>query len=640
MYAKTGTSLLQAVENPVDEYATRKRDRTVSAAARERTHIHLGNAKVAIFIAAVVYTAYALGNNPSETIYAVLAVSFIALSVWHEVVMRALTRARAAVQYYDDGMARIEDRWMRDTPSGERFRNPTSPLSGFVPIGRDHPYADDLDIFGPRSLFQLLSCCRTPMGEDRLASWLLQASPVATIRDRQTRVAALRDRIDLRERIAVVNAGRRRSIDATKLIAWAESMRIMPPLRIIVILMALAFIAALFVYLNGGRGIFLGAAAIVNVAVIAFLGKRGNHVVETLAGSTESAALDLLANVITEIEREPFDDATVTPLKGHDASRGIARLARISDWADSRHNVFLRLSEIPILFTLQLAYAAESWRATHGRHLRKWIDAVAEMEALLSIAGYFYEHPGDPFPELISTEENGGHGDTERGGHGGAMFEAVDIAHPLLPRASAVPNSITLSAPSVLRVSVDTSPDSSVPSVLIVSGSNMSGKSTLMRTVGVNAVLAFAGAPVRARRLMLTPLAIGTCLRHTDSLQEHRSGFYTEALRIRAICDLLEGPLPLLFLFDELLSGTNSKDRRIAAEGVIRTMLEHRAIGMVTTHDLSLTEIAAIFPGQVKNVHLQDTVENGQMQFDYKVRDGVITHSNALELMRMIGLDV
>jgi DNA mismatch repair ATPase MutS len=168
----------------------------------------------------------------------------------------------------------------------------------------------------------------------------------------------------------------------------------------------------------------------------------------------------------------------------------------------------------------------------------------------------------------------------------------------------------------------------------------MSGKSTLMRTAGINALLALAGAPVRAHRLRLTPLAIGTCLRHTDSLQEHRSGFYTEALRLRAIANLLDGALPVLFLFDELLSGTNSKDRRIAAEGVIRTMLGRRAIGMVTTHDLSLTEIAAIFPGQVKNVHLQDTVENGRMTFDYKVRDGVITHSNALELMRMIGLDV
>jgi DNA mismatch repair ATPase MutS len=241
------------------------------------------------------------------------------------------------------------------------------------------------------------------------------------------------------------------------------------------------------------------------------------------------------------------------------------------------------------------------------------------MEALLSFGGFAYEHPSYPFPELIDGTE--------------PIYDATEIAHPLLP-ATAVSNSL------VLRVQDPKTSRPQDPQVLIVSGSNMSGKSTLMRTAGINAVLALAGGPVRAGRLRLTALSIGTCLRHTDSLQEHRSGFYTEALRIRAICDLLDAPVPVLFLFDELLSGTNSKDRRVAAEGVVRTMIARAAIGMVTTHDLSLTEIAAIFPGQAKNVHLQDKVERGAMSFDYKLRDGVITHSNALELMRMIGLDV
>jgi DNA mismatch repair ATPase MutS len=280
----------------------------------------------------------------------------------------------------------------------------------------------------------------------------------------------------------------------------------------------------------------------------------------------------------------------------------------------------MRLSELPFLATPQIAYAAQAWRARHGRQLRDWVDAVAEIEALLSLAGYAYEHPADPFPELIDGQA--------------AILEATEVAHPLIASSVAVRNTLALQATSPQGV------DRSTPQVLIVSGSNMSGKSTLMRTTGINVVLALAGAPVRAERLRLTPLAVGTCLRHTDSLQEHRSGFYTEALRIRRIYDLLRGPLPVLFLFDELLSGTNSKDRRIAAEGVIKTMLARGAVGMVTTHDLSLTDIASIFPGQVKNVHLQDHVEQGKMTFDYKLRDGVITHSNALELMRLIGLDV
>jgi MutS domain V len=608
------------VGSPVDEYNSRKTQRERAAADRERAHVHLGNAKVALFLAAVVYGGYALGNDPSTAAFAIGAVVFIALSVWHESVMRALARARAAVAYYEQGIARIGGTWMREDPSGERFRD------------RDHPYADDLDIFGRASLFQLVSSCRTPMGEQRLADWLLHASPVAGIRDRQARIAALRAHIDLRERIAVVNAGRRRSIDTARLLEWAEQGDGLPPVRALVVFLTVAFVAALVIYMNGGPGIWLAVVPFINLLVLGWLAKRCNAVVESLAASTDSSALELISNVIVEIERETFDAPALVALSHRltgggsvaTASAALGRLARIADWADSRHNVFLRLAEIPMLFTPQLAYAADTWRRRHGRRLRDWVNAIGEMEALLSLAGYSYEHPEYPFAEI------------DEGGAG--IFDGTEIAHPLLP-ASAISNSVRLQAvPEAPSLSALSAP--SAARVLILSGSNMAGKSTLMRTVGINAVLALAGAPVRAQHLRVSVIAVGTCLRHTDSLQEHRSGFYTEALRIRLVCDLLDGPRPLLFLFDELLSGTNSKDRRVAAEGVVRTMVGRGAIGMVTTHDLSLTEIAALFPGQVSNVHLQDKVENGQMSFDYKLRDGVITHSNALELMRMIGLHV
>jgi hypothetical protein len=596
--------------SPLDEYAQRQKAREADVAARERVHVWLGNAKVAIFVATLIYWAVTLNGGASSSVYGIAVASFIALAIWHERVLRAMARANAAVAFYRAGADRIQDKWMRQDPTGARFKN------------ADHPYADDLDIFGAASLFQLLSLCRTPMGEARLAGWLLHASPVPAITERQARVAALNTRLDLRERVAVVNAAERRPMRPEHLIEWAEMPPSLPPLRLIVVAMALAFAASFVSYLNGGSGWLVVGVAAINGVLLAALGKRANAIAEGLSAATESAGVTLFANVIAEIEREPFDDAALAALaarlkgqSGTDASRGIARLARVSDWADSRHNVFLRLSELPFLATLQIAYAAQAWRARHGRQLRDWIDAVADMEALLSLACYAYEHPADPFPELVESDA--------------ALFDAIEIAHPLLPAVEAVSNTLALQA---------LKPSS--PQVLIVSGSNMSGKSTLMRTCGINVVLALAGAPVRAHRLRLSPLAVGTCLRHTDSLQEHRSGFYTEALRIRRIYDLLNDPLPVLFLFDELLSGTNSKDRRVAAEGVIKTMLARGAIGMITTHDLSLTEIAAIFPGQVKNVHLQDHVEHGKMTFDYKIRDGVITHSNALELMRLIGLDV
>ena len=601
---------------PLEEYAKRQRACEADAAARERVHIWLGNAKVAIFIGILIYWAATLNGNPTAWFYGVAIALFIGLSVWHERVMRAMARANAAAAFYTAGAERIKDKWMRPEPSGARFKN------------ADHPYADDLDIFGPSSLFQLLSLCRTPIGESRLADWLLHPAAIPVIQERQARVAALKTRLDLRERVAVVNAGQRRFMHPEQLIAWAEQPRTLPPLRLVVVAMALLFATTFMSFMNGGSGWPVVGVAAINGVLLGLLFKRAHAIVEGLSSATASSGVSLVSNVIREIEREPFHEpalmALAARLKGHDrqppASQGIARLARVSDWADSLHNAYVRLGELPFLVTLQIAYAAEAWRRRCGAALRDWIDAIGEIEALSSLAGYAYEHPRDPFPELAEDAE--------------PVFEATEMAHPLIPVIEAVRNSLALgtSRPYALTPSG--------PKVLIVSGSNMSGKSTLMRTTGVNAVLAFAGAPVRAERLRLTPLAVGTCLRHTDSLQEHRSGFYTEALRIRRIYDLLHGPLPVLFLFDELLSGTNSKDRRIAAEGVVRTMLARHAIGMVTTHDLALTEIAAIFPAQVKNVHLQDHVEDGKMTFDYKLRDGVITHSNALELMRMIGLDV
>jgi hypothetical protein len=613
---------------PLDTYRERAAQRQLVADARERTHVGLGNAKVAIFVLVLIYWAVTVQGNPSGLLIGAAVATFVVLSIWHELVMRALARARAAVQFYADGIARIEDRWSGKGDASARFRDD------------DHPYSGDLDVFGEGSLFELISGARTPIGEERLASWLSAAAAPAAIRQRQARVAALRTQIDLRERIATVNAaaGKRRLMPE-RLIEWAETpAALSPAMRPVVALLALAFGAAIVNALYGGALWLLVPLGIANAGMLWWLMKPASVVADGLSAATMSAGVDLLAKVVAEIEGAAFDDpelvALVTRLKGEtpgaSASRGLARLARVSDWVDSRHNAFARLLEIPALFTLQVGFSAEAWKARDGARLRAWVDAVGEVEALLSLAGYAFEHPADTFPEIVEPPD------------GGAVYHAIDVAHPLIPRAVAVANTVSLDSgpkpPTSARASVGEQGPS--PQVLIVSGSNMAGKSTLMRTIGLNAVLALAGAPVRAARMSLSPLVLGTCLRHTDSLREGRSGFFTEVLRIRQICGLLDGSGRVLFLFDELLSGTNSKDRRTAAEALVRMLVARGAIGVVTTHDLALTEIAAMLPAEVKNVHLQDHVENGQMRFDYKLRDGVITQSNALDLMRMIGLDV
>jgi DNA mismatch repair ATPase MutS len=252
----------------------------------------------------------------------------------------------------------------------------------------------------------------------------------------------------------------------------------------------------------------------------------------------------------------------------------------------------------------------EDWRRHSGPAVRRWLTAAGQIEALCSLASHAFEHPADPFPELAE---------------GPAWLEAEGIGHPLIAEDRVVRNDVRLGGE--IRV-------------LVVSGSNMSGKSTLLRTLGVNAVLAQAGATVRARRLRLTPLAVGASIRVTDSLQDGVSRFYAEIVRIRQILDRTAGPVPVLFLIDEFLHGTNSHDRRIGAEALVRGLVERGAIGLVTTHDLALAEIAESLGRRAANVHFEDRIDDGRILFDYVMRAGVVRKSNAIELMRHVGLEI
>jgi DNA mismatch repair ATPase MutS len=290
------------------------------------------------------------------------------------------------------------------------------------------------------------------------------------------------------------------------------------------------------------------------------------------------------------------------------ASAAFSRLATIVNFIESRRNPFLQPFMLPLMYPLQAALAAERWRAAHGNAIRAWLDVLGEIEALVSLARYSYEHPEYPFPEFIE---------------GAAAFQADELGHPLIPAAARVCNDVDLSGST---------------RVLLVSGSNMSGKSTLLRAVGINTVLAMAGAPVCAKRLQLTPLQIGASIRVNDSLHEGSSRFYAEITRLRQLFE--PAALPLLYLLDELLQGTNSSDRRIGAQGVIRALLERGAIGLVSTHDLALTEIAGLDAHALVNVHFEDEFIDGKLKFDFKLRNGIITKSNGIELMRSIGLDV
>jgi hypothetical protein len=592
--------------SPSEEYGQRLRAREASVARYERIHIRLGNFRLILALLAAGIAWAAFRRHELSAYWLILpAALFAGIANYHSRILRSRDLAGRASAFYKRGLARIEDRWADIGETGERFDD------------LHHVYASDLDLFGKGGLFRLLSTARTRMGEDRLASWLLSPSPVEEIRERHEAVSELRDQLDFREDLAVLGADAGVGVHPEALRKWAEAANRMRPmwLKWLAPLLAIAMVIGCVVWAVWD----VATPLIVVVAIEAVFTYRLRNALEEVLHGAEHALrqLDLLSAVLARIEAHTFHSARLQSLQRSllsgsvASSRAIASLRTVVNLIDSRHNLFVRIIDAPLMYSVQVGFAAERWRTSYGRSTRPWLNAVGEIEALLSLSAYSFEHPADPFPDFVE---------------GPACFEAAALGHPLIPAATCVRNDLRVGGGDAR--------------VLLVSGSNMSGKSTQLRAVGINVVLAMAGAPVRARLLRLTPLMVGASIRINDSLQEGSSRFYAEITRLRKIFDLAGGQPPLIFLLDELLQGTNSKDRRIGAEGIVRALLNRGAIGLISTHDLALTDIGGSLDGLVRNVHFQDELVNGKMKFDYILRDGVVTKSNGLELMRSIGLEV
>ncbi|MFB3776247.1 MAG: mismatch repair protein [Bryobacteraceae bacterium] len=571
----------------------------------ERLHIAIGNAQIGLASSIIVAALLALAWKLFSVLWLLVPiVAMVTLGVVHERALRRRARSGRVARFYEHVLDRVEDRWAGKGEAGDRFLDP------------EHPYARDLDLFGQGSLFEYLSTARTRGGEATLARWLLSPSEPADLETRHEAVRELAPDLDLREQLAVLGEDIRVGVNPEALAAWGEE----PP--------RLAsrgrwLVAGALSLLGVGTlawWIFFGMAApfvAVFVAARVFTYRiRGDiaHMIEAVEGPSHD--LRLLSQVLVVLERRDFSSRRLAELRsalivqGHPPSRRIARLYRLLELLDSRDNLALRVIDPVLLWTVHIVFAIETWRRTSGPHLRVWLDAVGEIEALLSLAGYSHEHPRDPFPEFVDRP---------------LCFEAEQLGHPLIPEARCVRNDLRLDGG--LRV-------------LVVSGSNMSGKSTLLRAVGTNAVLAMAGAPVRATRLRISRLAVGASIRTLDSLQSGTSRFYAEITRLKQLVEMAGRDRPLLFLLDELLHGTNSHDRRIGAQGLVRALAARPAIGLLTTHDLALAQIADELAPLAVNMHFQDQIEEGRMRFDYRLRPGVVEHSNALDLMRSVGLDV
>jgi hypothetical protein len=585
-------------------YRTRLAQRRAALAARERTHASYAYARLALVAAAVAILA--IGGFGAANWLVASITAFAVLAIAHARVLNARDRAASAVAFYERGLQRIAHQWIGRGRDGRHL------------APSEHLYAEDLDLFGRGSLFELLATTRTHAGEEALSHWLLEPAPPDVAGARQEAVRELAGRLDLRERVAVMGDQLGMGVHADLLRRWARST--LEPARLVtrigVALLVAATVAALawVIWTDGYVAVFLALGA-AQLAVAWLFKSRVAAVIEAVDEPAHD--LGLLADLLRAIENEPFQARRLRELQaavgrsGRHASREIGRLSQLTALLSSRENVLFAIPAGLLMWATQWAFAIEAWRARAGVHVPEWLDVVGEFEALLALATFAAEHPAYVFPAFAE---------------GGAVLAAEDVAHPTLP-ASAVANPIALGGPA--------------PQLLIVSGSNMSGKSTFLRAVGANVVLAQMGAPVRARTFTLSPLAIGAAIRVQDSLTDGRSRFMAEITRVRDVVGLVAARQgAVLFLFDEILGGTNSHDRRIGSEAVLAGLVEAGAIGLVTTHDLALGEIAARLPGRAGNVHFEDQFARGRLSFDYRLRPGIVQTSNALALMRSIGLFV
>ena len=606
----------------IHETALKARNEVV-AALEARANV-IATARLVVFLGALgLLAAIVFAHLPSGSWFGLLGLvlAFGALVVLHARIHTAKERKVAAARFHERALARMAGKWRTFASMGERWAVET------------HPYAGDLDVFGKASLFQLLDATSTRFGEEVLAKWLSgedtsAAAFAETVHARQAAVKDLGPRVTVREELAVVGSlldeGKP---DPRPFVMWAgqavseQGKRLSGSLRIVALVMPMLTIGTAIAASSGlvPRSAFL----VPFVGCVIVLGALRSRLAPILdAASSKETALARYAGMLAILENEPFEAPALVALQkrlresGASATKEMAALSRIVGFLDARNNEVFRFFIGPMLmWDLWCGLALDAWRRRAGRVAFGWFRALAELEALASLAGFAFERPDHTFPELVAE----------------GTLEAESLGHPLIEAGKRVSNDVTLRGPGY---------------ALVVTGSNMSGKSTLLRALGVNVVLANAGAPVCAKSMRVGRLVVATSMRVSDSLDEGTSRFYAELKKLKLVLDLARkakksgGDGTVLFLLDEILHGTNTRERLIGARAILRELLAQGAMGAVSTHDLGLGDLEGEMPDHVQNVHFEEQVADNKMTFDYKLRKGIVQSSNALRLMHIVGLDV
>ncbi|MCE9667984.1 DNA mismatch repair protein MutS [Myxococcus stipitatus] len=599
-----------ASPNPHHTYTERRAAAQAELTALDRVSARYANLRTVAFVAAIAFAGFVLAGRMSRdgwwgTLGALVV--YGVLAVLHHQVFRREERQRLYVLLNDRGLARLGPGWHDFTERGERFASPS------------HLYTPDLDVFGQGSLFQLLNETATRAGEERLAAWLSAPASVAEVESRQGAARELAPRVDFRQDLCVdARTVAREKADPSLFIQWAEAGPSLTAIRWSLPLALILPPITLTLFILGQVGVLRGAWV--------WLGLGAQLLVVVLTRRTLKAMDDAVergeqgfvryAPIFERVEGQRFEHPLLRQLQSGLQQHGepavsahFKRFSRLYSLIEFKRHQFHPLVHWVTLWDIHALFALERWRARYGMKVRHWFSALAELEALSCVAGLAHDRPTFAWPVLEAR---------------GPRMEAEQLGHPLLD--APVPNDVALPGPA---------------HALLITGSNMSGKTTLMRAMGANVVLALAGAPVCARAFRLSPLHVLTSMRVKDSLERGVSYFYAEVQRIKAVLDAAraaEGQA--LFLLDEILLGTNTRERQLASREVLRLLLATGACGAVTTHDLSLTALAEEPGAHVRNVHFRDHLEEGKMVFDYKLREGVVDTTNALRVLRLAGVPV
>jgi hypothetical protein len=598
--------------DPTEIYASRAAAfRETMRGLRRRADL-VSHARLATFVLFIVFgLAAELRNDLFWIPAAVAAAAFVFLIRQHRQLRTQLGEVGARAALCDLGLARRARQW--------------ADLPVVVPgISTAHPYVHDLDLFGEYAVTQLCGPIRTHHGRRAMRTWLTAAGGYGEIADRQDAVRVLRDDIDLRESLAVHGAGLDAHGEARlrAFLTWVTlppGMHVAPPLAVLVRVLPVVTVGLIAAQIAGVLSKPWWSIPLIISAVLALVTLRRISAEFDKAFDTKPASLQY-SGVLAVAERAPNSTPLLQRIRerlragNRSASAAIERLEKIMTWSDARHSpgILSIVLEIVFLWSLQAFLSLQSWRRESKNHVAGWFDALGDLEALCSLATLAYDQPDWCFPALDPNA---------------TAIDATSLGHPMLSDGVRVHNDVKIGPEGTL---------------LLVTGSNMSGKSTLLRAIGVNTVLAQAGAPVCAATYRAPILQLYTSINVRDSLTAGVSLYMAQLKRLKEVLDGAQSATPTqpcCYLLDEILSGTNSADRTVAVRAVLRQLLRRNAIGVVTTHDLAVAEDERIQEAAL-NVHFAETIDpdQGTMTFDYRVRPGPVERSNAFELMRMMGI--